>query len=707
MARITPIKVNQIILYLYAQGYKAGNARKLGPDIVEYLIGAGHTMNSSVEKKLRTMPSAGWSSQMSDWTSNAPIIPAMFGGLSAYQLDEYYTRRLPNSGGIELNPTGAPSGRLGGGKGSAAKFGNYNTTGWDTTNLDSIANDGKLNSEYVSRLQNLRAGSPFRTEFAPVGFTGYTLGSALSRYSSTVPTPSGATVVAPSSTPTPTPSPITEEEEEEVIEAIEEVAGSIVADLDKFTEKTDWSIFIKDGETFTPATKGERKVSTKSYLASNGIFDITSGKVVVTMPVLSPELGGLDIYTSIPAFGSLPDETLYSNLLTIQDPDDEDEELFYIAPPTVHFVLDADTQQVSIVINGEQVPAVKDEAGLPYSFNKLQIVVDDPSRSSKIIDVLLDGNALITGKTVQNELGKFNQYGFPVAGVQGLPVDCYADNYDKEAAVGDSPDEKALKATWRYIDEGGRDVRFGISPQSIDYNLDMLSEAVLQPLALDFDTELDLTTQSIYFNLLLSSVMNSSNLFPGFDINSGLSEAEGIILPDDVRNLRPMTEDNKVMLQKFSGRKAGMGIKQIRIASSNLQGPADISIGGKTYNAEVYTQVEVTFEDDAVLLIPDSDEGFKALDNSNSELTGTVSVSETTEKPQIFLLSPPTDIQQIYEAIEKTRRSARLSDKNNRKDADNKIITQTAMIQQDNSYYIIMGVGDNTVVVELNMGKEE
>jgi hypothetical protein len=29
------------------------------------------------------------------------------------------------------------------------------------------------------------------------------------------------------------------------------------------------------------------------------------------------------------------------------------------------------------------------------------------------------------------------------------------------------------------------------------------------------------------------------------------------------------------------------------------------------------------------------------------------------------------------------------------------------MIKQDDSYYIIMGVGDNTVVVELDMSREE
>ena len=67
----------------------------------------------------------------------------------------------------------------------------------------------------------------------------------------------------------------------------------------------------------------------------------------------------------------------------------------------------------------------------------------------------------------------------------------------------------------------------------------------------------------------------------------------------------------------------------------------------------------------------------------------------------------PLMLKKGYEALEKARRSARISDKFNRKNADNKIITQTAMIQQDSTYYIVMGVGDNTVVVELDMSKEE
>ena len=45
MARINSTKASQIILYLYAQGYKAGGARQIGPDIADYLISTGARFN--------------------------------------------------------------------------------------------------------------------------------------------------------------------------------------------------------------------------------------------------------------------------------------------------------------------------------------------------------------------------------------------------------------------------------------------------------------------------------------------------------------------------------------------------------------------------------------------------------------------------------------------------------------------------------------
>ena len=112
MARITATKANQIILYLYAQGFKAGYARPLGDDIADYFIAGGHTFaNSTVERKIRTAPSAGWSGVLSTHTDNDPIIKSLF-GINAYELDKYTQNLAP---GIVLNTS--PLGAVGGGAG--------------------------------------------------------------------------------------------------------------------------------------------------------------------------------------------------------------------------------------------------------------------------------------------------------------------------------------------------------------------------------------------------------------------------------------------------------------------------------------------------------------------------------------------------------------------------------------------------------------
>lgn len=709
MARITDMTAKQIILYLYAQGFKAGGARPIGDDIADYLIATGHTFaNSTVEKKIRNAPSAGWSGVLRLHMENDPLIKSLF-GINAYELDKY-SQNLARS--IVLSPRGTPHGADGGGKGRSTKYGGYNTTGWDTVNLDYIANNQVLHPDYVTKLQNIASGATRFSDEFDKGNPRYQKGSSLATYRGTVPTISAV------ATPPPTPSAATteeEEEEEEVIaEAIAELADSIITDLQQYKiDDNDWSIFVKDGGKVPVVESGDRKVSSKSYTANSGSFPVTKGQVIVTMPVLNPELGGIDIELSIQGQLVSPVELedrkkTMTKLIAVTEEEDEDEEYLMIAPPSVQFILDADKGQVFISINGEVIPAVLNESGIPYLFSNLEIIVTDPTISNKIIDVKLDGASLVTGKTVNNPAyGNYSNYGFPLAGVAGLPPDCYKEHYDAtEVSPGKTDEALAAVALWRYIEDGGRDVRFGTASQSIIYNFEDLDDSYLQPLALNYDSELDLATQAVYFNLKLGDLTNST-LFPGFNINDGKAEAEGILYPNDVSNLRPVDEDGVVMLQKFRGRKAGEGIEQIRFASSNLQGPADVEIGGITYNAEVYTQVEITFEDGKIMTIPDSDERFKGVDNSNTEISGIIQQSEITEKPQIFILSAPANLKEVYESIEKARRSARISNKNNRKDTDNNIITQTAMIKQDDSYYIIMGVGDNTVVVELDMSREE
>ena len=101
------------------------------------------------------------------------------------------------------------------------------------------------------------------------------------------------------------------------------------------------------------------------------------------------------------------------------------------------------------------------------------------------------------------------------------------------------------------------------------------------------------------------------------------------------------------------------------------------------------------------MLIPDGDERFKALDNSDSEIQGVVSVDETTERTQIMVITG--GLNAIYEALEGNRRSNRLGTRFNRTNKDGDITSQTAMIKQGDSYYILLGVGSQTIVVEMDM----
>ena len=101
------------------------------------------------------------------------------------------------------------------------------------------------------------------------------------------------------------------------------------------------------------------------------------------------------------------------------------------------------------------------------------------------------------------------------------------------------------------------------------------------------------------------------------------------------------------------------------------------------------------------MLIPDGDDRFRAIDNSDSEIMGTVSVDESTERPQIQIVSG--DLDEIYESLELSRRSNRLSKRFNRTDSEGDIVNQTVMVKQGDSYYLVMGVGTQTVVVELDM----
>ena len=110
MVRVSDTAVDYILAYMWIQGAKAGSLRKIGPDIADYLISKGHTFGGRAEKKLRTVPSAGFSTAVaSPWSSNAGWIATIF-GQDAYNIDAFFTRSLPTGRRIELGtpPMGSP-----------------------------------------------------------------------------------------------------------------------------------------------------------------------------------------------------------------------------------------------------------------------------------------------------------------------------------------------------------------------------------------------------------------------------------------------------------------------------------------------------------------------------------------------------------------------------------------------------------------------
>ena len=340
---------------------------------------------------------------------------------------------------------------------------------------------------------------------------------------------------------------------------------------------------------------------------------MTEGKIVLRMKKLKAEQVVDWMWPALAAIGkSLTD---WDEMLSkgaggkVEVLDEDGEPYDTLEPPQVVFIVDASDKTVSIGINGKVVPATIGEEGSPYTFTKAEIVVDDPTTGDKIRDVLLDGTSMTFGK---QEGVKF-EYGLPIRGIEGLPENCYESHYEEgEGKAGEDATTLSNQAKGKFFEEGGRSVWFG-KVKAIEYNIEDLGEKSLQPLALEFDTTLDLEKEGVYF-LLIMGPLDGSNLFPGFDINSSVdANQEAIFFPNDVRNLRPINEDGLVMMQKLKARRAGEGIESIETASSNLQGSAEVTLGDTTYDAEVYTQVLITFEDGEQLLVPDGDEKIQSV----------------------------------------------------------------------------------------------
>jgi len=746
MASINTAKADKIMLYLRGNGYARGGAEKLGPDIVQFLEDNGHTFAGSAKGQIEKMSQSQWNKMQARWVDGHSGIESLF-GLNPHELEDLYMRRLSrintNAHKIEpgKNTTGMPG--VGGAKGGSGlikpsyAFDGYNGTGWDNINLLNIAEHGSLNDDYIVKMKNLRTNT-LGDEFEQVG-TNLTKGSALGKYGLTPP-------VVSASAPATTTAPVTEEDEEEEEEEEEVVIAPIISyeyDL-ALTPPTLTDIIGTSSETVPTVEDGERKVSSKAYgeLDSTKTIPVLSGIIEIEMKTL-PKTQGIQImdvtfdneavtratkptpmadYDAL-MVAAIADGSAFSNILTDEDGDEYEDQL--LVAPDVKFLVNVDEGKVYIVINGQMVVASKghDE----YTFTECAVRVMDPStKKGSIEEVLLDGVSMQYGKWIPKagNVSAHFDYGFPLDGVDGLPPACYEDTYEwDEVDVNENPTALISAFMGDFITEGGRPIIFGKS-KKITFDLEGVAEKYLQALALNFDIKLE-EDDAVVFILNYGGKLNyKTNLFPGQTAEgfTGFSELQMFSYPNDISNVRPLDEESVVMLQTYNQRKVGEGISHIMVDSSNLKDTITFAISGVEYVAQVYTQVQLTFDsyklgkkevDEASMEIPDGDMRFRGMDNSNAELQGEVtSLEEASEMANVLVIQGKA--QEIYEALEEERHAARISSKYNVIDKiDKQIITKTLLLEQtvtssddrkESMYYLIIGTGNTTKVIKMDMG---
>ena len=745
MASINTNKADKIMLYLRGQGYARGGAEKLGPDIVQFLEDNGHTFMGNARRQLENMSTSQWSNMQRDlWVAGNPQVEALF-GLNPYELESLYMSHLNriNSKAPGIIPGDKTTGStgVGGAKGGTGlikpsyAFNGYNGTGWDNINLLNIAEHGSLNDDYVVKMKNLRT-NPLSAEFEQVR-TNLTKGSALGSYGRTPP-------VVSASAPATTTAPVTEDDEEEEEEEEVVIAPIISYEWDlALTPLTLTDVIGTSSEIVPTVEVGERKVSSKAYgeLDSTKTIPVLSGIIEIEMKTL-PKTQGIQIMdvtfdneavtrTTKPTpmadydalmVAAIADGSAFSNILTDEDGDEYEDQL--LVAPDVKFLVNVDEGKVYIVINGQMMVASKghDE----YTFTDCAIRVMDPSTKGSIEEVLLDGVSMQYGKWIPkagNVAAHFD-YGFPLNGVEGLPPTCYEDTYEwDEVDVNENPTALISAFMGDFITEGGRPIIFGKS-KKITFDLEGVDERFLQALALNFDIKLE-EDDAVVFVLNYGGKLNyKTNLFPGQMAEgfTGFSELQMFSYPNDISNVRPLDEESVVMLQTFNQRKVGEGISHIMVDSSNLKDTITFPISGVDYVAQVYTQVQVTFDsyksgkkevDEASMEIPDGDMRFRGMDNSNAELQGEVtSLEEASEMANVLVIQGKA--QEIYEALEEERHAARISSKYNVIDKiDKQIITKTLLLEQtvtssddrkESMYYLIIGTGNTTKVIKMDMG---
>lgn len=711
MANVDAEKAQKILMYLWANGFKYTNMAEaagvgLGADVIVFLESQGHIVSSKASKTLLcdndkkyTPKGSGIAGSTyseligSKWHENSPSYMTLVSETFGLTRDEVDT--LYSNGVLRL---GVPVPPRKGGAGRSQKYPKFNRDGWGPININAIAETGSVDSNWTKSVKDNASGTT--TMQALSGRTGYKLGTALGTYSATIPTvtPSGiAPAPAPATSSTSSATPPKEEESEEEVE--EEPVPAPPSEFEDYLVKDDLSLWWKNGKTPPSITYGsEREVSSKAWTAKGGKIDIGMAALRVIVGPKTPTWN-IDMLQMLVSNGDIDGDefkefySAITNTETVKDADGG--EYDGIKTPEVSFVfMDG---QCYIEIEGfGMVPATRGGDFATYVI--LEIVMDEPSLGGKITDIRVNKTSFTE---ILNNLD--GVYGFPYLGLEGEENRFKADNYTDEGA-GNSAEQQSQRALSKaYIEEGYRQIDFNTpasTPLVFEFDKATLPDDVLQPLALDFDTKLNLETQGVFFALDYASSKDASDLFPGFNINDNSdSNQQEFMFPFDIRNLKPVNEDGKVLYPPK--RDVGEGIASIEVASKDQADPYSIKLGSKTYETTTYSQIKITTDTGETILIPDADERFEALDNQNKVIKGTIN-DEWRTSPTLMVVTGKLEVADIEKYLTTSRRSSRLSSRYNAIDElTGKVDTKTIMVQQNNDYVIVVGIGPKTYALKI------
>ena len=575
MANVDAEKAQKILMYLWANGFKYTNMAEaagvgLGADVILFLESQGHIVSSKARKTLLcdndkkyTPKGSGIAGSTyseligSQWHENSPSYMTLVSETFGLTRDEVDT--LYSNGVLRL---GVPVPPRKGGAGRSQKYPNFNRDGWGPININAIAETGSVDSNWTKSVKDNASGTT--TMQALSGRTGYTLGSGLGTYSATIPTvtPSG---IAPA--PATSSTPPKEEESEEEEEEVEEPVPAPPSEFEDYLVKDDLSLWWKNGKKPPSITYGsEREVSSKAWTAKGGKIDIGMAALRVIVGSKTPTWN-IDMLQMLVSNGDIDNDefkdfySAITNTETLMDADGG--EYDGIKTPEVSFVF-MDGQCYIEIVGFGMVPATR--GGDFATYAKLEIVMDEPSLGGKITDIRVNKTSFTE---ILDNLG--GVYGFPYLGLEGQENRFKADNYTDEGA-GNSAEQQSLRALSKaYIEEGYRQIDFNTPASTslvFEFDKATLPDDVLQPLALDFDTKLNLETQGVFFALDYASSKDASDLFPGFNINDNSdSNQQQFMFPFDIRNLKPVNEDGKVLSPPK--RDVGEGIASIEVASKD------------------------------------------------------------------------------------------------------------------------------------------